>query len=460
MEYILKTDTRADEPTLFSTDKESASEYIKKIYNSEIEKIKITGDRILEKWLSDEEGHIVLGNAKNDKIEIKLMTPKKMQQFMIPFRFTVEFQAIEEYETFEEALKFAQKNIEGYKRKVKSFLNDTNLKLVDKSFGIDMNRVKGADFEYDERDFNSSSNQNKKAKLENKNIPKKASLKVTTQPSIPDRLRKFDDNNDKDIISNISSSDNFNNLINNQKNKPSDNSNKMVQPSFSNPSSTTDSKINQTAKITNPIKAGKENQPNVDEKETPNTVYGTFDKFDKFNNLDAFVKDEERKSLNKRLNTENLEKNLEKNRESKINSTIDRSFNTKRFEFDDSTLQKNQAKENEEKDKKDKKNKENKKDKVSKEKINNAKLDNDDFETTIIKPIFYMDDEFEKLKEDVNSTSDKTMIFKKTKKSIESSDELIGDDELYLTYLDKQKAEEKEERDDKKKKKRKLFGRK
>lgn len=47
MEYILKTDTRADEPTLFSTDKESASEYIKKIYNSEIEKIKITGDRIL-----------------------------------------------------------------------------------------------------------------------------------------------------------------------------------------------------------------------------------------------------------------------------------------------------------------------------------------------------------------------------------------------------------------------------
>ena len=40
MEYILKTDTRADEPALFSTDKESTSEYIKKIYNSEIEKTK------------------------------------------------------------------------------------------------------------------------------------------------------------------------------------------------------------------------------------------------------------------------------------------------------------------------------------------------------------------------------------------------------------------------------------
>ena len=266
MEYILKTDTRADEPALFSTDKESASEYIKKIYNSEIEKIKITGDRILEKWLSDEEGHIVLGNARNDKIEIKLMTPKKMQQFMIPFRFTVEFQAIEEYETFEDALKFAKKNIEGYKRKVKSFLDDTNLKLVDKSFGIDMNRVKGADFEYDERDFSSSFNKDKKTALENKNISKDVSLKVTTQPSIPDRLRKFDDNNDK----NTNSSDNFNNLNNKSENKALDNSDKMVQPSFSNPSSSIDSKINQTTKITKSVKESKENQPNADEKETPN----------------------------------------------------------------------------------------------------------------------------------------------------------------------------------------------
>lgn len=459
MEYILKTDTRADEPALFSTDKESASEYIKKIYNSEIEKTKITGDRILEKWLSDEEGHIVLGNARNDKIEIKLMTPKKMQQFTIPFRFTVEFQAIEEYETFEAALKFAQKNIEGYKRKVKSFLDDTNLKLVDKSFGIDMNRVKGADFEYDERDFNSSFNQNKKSTLENKNISKEVPLKTTVQTSIPDKLRKFDDNNDKKI----NFSKNLNNINNKSKGKTLDSSDKMVQPSFSNSSSTTDSqesknlknpKINKSFNTNN---TDKTNHSNDKENETPNTVYGAFDKFDKFNNLDVFVKDEERKSLNKRLNTENLEKNLEKNRESKINSTIDRSFNTKRFEFDDSTLQKNQTKVNEEKIQKSK---ENKKDKVSKEKINNAKLDNDDFETTIIKPIFYMDDEFEKLKEDVNSTSDKTMIFKKAKNPIESSDELIGDDELYLTYLDKQKAEEKEEREEKKKKKRKLFGRK
>ena len=87
-------------------------------------------------------------------------------------------------------------------------MDDTNLKLVDKSFGIDMNRVKGADFEYAEIDFSSSFNKDKKSAFEYKNISKDVSLKATTRPSIPDRLRKFDDNNDK----NTNSSDNFNNL--------------------------------------------------------------------------------------------------------------------------------------------------------------------------------------------------------------------------------------------------------
>lgn len=164
IEYILKTDTRAKTPVLIPVDKKECISYMSKLYEGELEKLKISGLKCQESYFDNNEAYIIINSPvnsmKQDKITIQRMSAQKMKTYKIPFSFTVEYDITESFESQEIALDFVQNNLAGYKKMVKDILEKNNFRMKDGTFELNQDNISSLNPSYSSNSSSTESSLN------------------------------------------------------------------------------------------------------------------------------------------------------------------------------------------------------------------------------------------------------------------------------------------------------------